>query len=379
MKSEFYEIASQINHPGLQAWKTEGKPVVAYSCSYVPAEIFHAAGILPMRLRGIETDGMEIGDAYFGPYICSFPKCILQLAGHGKYSLLDGVVITPGCDSMRRLYDCWQKAGEDHQGIVPNFFHYLDVPHKTVHHRIDWFVDRVTDLKSALEQQFSVQIGGEALHQSITVYNTGRKLLQELETLRQQEAVPLTGSEAFAVVVASTVMPRDDFNKALSHYLKTLKHNPTIEHQGKKRLMVVGSISDDMDLVSLIESTNRAVVVADNLCFGVRHDKSDIPLNGDPVRALAESYLGESTCPRMFGQYKKRLEILKEKIAAHRVEGVILQNIRFCDLHGSENGLFERDLEQMGVACLKLEREYGPLTETGRMKMRIDAFLERLA
>jgi len=27
---------------------------------------------------------------------------------------------------------------------------------------------------------------------------------------------------------------------------------------------------------------------------------------------------------------------------------------------------------------MRLEREYGPLVETGRMKMRVDAFLERL-
>ena len=61
------------------------------------------------------------------------------------------------------------------------------------------------------------------------------------------------------------------------------------------------------------------------------------------------------------------------------MDGVILQNIRFCDLHGSENGLFERDLEASGTPCLRLEREYGPLIETGRIKMRIDAFLERIS
>ena len=59
--------------------------------------------------------------------------------------------------------------------------------------------------------------------------------------------------------------------------------------------------------------------------------------------------------------------------------GIILQNIRFCDLHGSENGLFEKDFEKMGIPCLRLEREYGPLTETGRMKMRIEAFFERIS
>ena len=62
-----------------------------------------------------------------------------------------------------------------------------------------------------------------------------------------------------------------------------------------------------------------------------------------------------------------------------KVDGVILQNVRFCDLHGSENGIFERDLEAAGIPCMRLEREYGPLSETGRISMRIDAFMERIS
>jgi len=96
------------------------------------------------------------------------------------------------------------------------------------------------------------------------------------------------------------------------------------------------------------------------------------------VSALVNRYLSHNECPRMYGDYKNRLLSLKEKIESAKIDGVILQNIRFCDLHGSENGLFERDLEKEGIPCMRLEREYGPLVETGRMKMRVDAFLERL-
>jgi benzoyl-CoA reductase/2-hydroxyglutaryl-CoA dehydratase subunit BcrC/BadD/HgdB len=72
------------------------------------------------------------------------------------------------------------------------------------------------------------------------------------------------------------------------------------------------------------------------------------------------------------------LAYLKEKALKAKVEGVILENIRFCDLHGSENGLLERDFERMGVPAMRLEREHGPLNETGRVRMRIDAFVERI-
>jgi bcr-type benzoyl-CoA reductase subunit C len=374
----FLEEATRIENDAITQWKQSGKKVVGYTCSYVPPEIFHAAGILPVRLRGIETEGMEIGDAYFGPFICSFPKCLLQLAGKGVFSFLDGVVITPGCDAMRRLDECWRKAGNDHQGIVPAWFEYFDVPHKTEVHGMKWFVQEIRNLVERIEQHFGVSITGNALRKSIREYNRGRRLLKAVEDLRAEEKIRVSGTDVFAATVAGTVLPREEYTRQLEEWLADLKRRKPLEN-GNKRLMVIGSISDEIDLFQLIENKTDAVVVAENLCFGIRYEGNEIPEDQDPITSLARHYLEKSVCPRMFGKYKQRLALLKEKIERTRVDGIIMQNIRFCDLHGSENGLFERDLEAEGVPCLRIEREYGPLTETGRIKLRIDAFLERIA
>ena len=374
----FYDAATRIQNEQIMAWKKQGKQVVGYTCSYTPAEIFYAADILPVRLRGIETDGMEIGDSYYGPFICSFPKCILQLAGKGMFSFLDGTIITPGCDAMRRLDECWRKAGEDYDGIVPSFFYYFDVPHKTMPHGMDWFIREIRNLIAALEQHFGIKITDKKLKEAIREYNKGRRILRQIEDMREQKEGFVSGSDVFAATVAGTVVPRDEYTGQLEEWLTTLKSGNR-EVEGKKRLMLLGSISDDIDLVQLIERENDAVVVAENLCFGVRFEGDEVSEEGDPVEALANHYLGKSVCPRMFGKYKERLATLKEKISRANVQGVIMQNIRFCDLHGAENSLFERDMEAMGIPCLRVEREYGPLVETGRMKLRINAFLERMA
>ena len=379
MMAGFYEAIRQIDCPPIIDWKARGKQVVGYTCSYVPGEIFHAAGILPVRLRGIGTTSTRIGDAYFGPYICSFPKCILQLAGEGRFGFLDGTVITPGCDSMRRLDECWRKAGDDHPGIVPGFFYYFDVPHKTEPHGTAWFEQEIRNLIRAVEAQFKVCITPEKLQASIALFNRGRDLLARMEVLRSEYPGAIPGTDAFAVAVAGTVMPREDYTRQLADYLAAVaSRGKAATPKDTKRLMVLGSISDDMALIELIEADGRAVVAAENLCFGVRHDGQPIQESGDPVAALARSYLGQSTCPRMFGQYKARLASVLAAIERAAIDGVVLQNIRFCDLHGSENSLFERDLEARGVPCLKIEREYGPLVETGRIRMRLEAFLERL-
>ncbi len=374
----FHDAATRIENHAISRWKQSGKKVVGYTCSYVPPEVFHAAGILPVRLRGIETDGMEIGDAYFGPFICSFPKCLLQLAGKGVFSFLDGVLIIPGCDAMRRLDECWRKAGEDHQGIVPTWFEYFDVPHKSEVHGMNWFVQEIRNLIERIEQQFGVSITGTALRESIREYNRGRRLLKTVEALRAEKNLRVSGTDVFSATIAGTVLPREEYTRQLEKWLADLSGRDPLEG-GKKRLMVIGSISDEIDLFQLIEKGTDAVVVAENLCFGVRYEGNEIPEDGDPILSLARHYLETSVCPRMFGKYKQRLALLREKIERAGVEGVILQNIRFCDLHGSENGLFQRDLEAEGIPCLRLEREYGPLKETGRIKLRVDAFLEQIA
>ncbi|MGD9332126.1 MAG: 2-hydroxyacyl-CoA dehydratase family protein [Desulfobacterales bacterium] len=379
MMAAFQEAARTIACQPILEWKEKGNKVVGHTCSHVPGEIFHAAGILPVRLRGIGTERMQIGDAYFGPYICSFPKCILQLAGEGGYAFLDGAIITPGCDSMRRLDECWRKAGDDHPGIVPDFFYYFDVPHKTAPHGLAWFEEEIRNLMGAVEAHFQVRISAPKLQAAIRLFNRGRRLLARLAILRADDRRGVSGSEAFAATVAGAVMPRERYNGLLARWLEEIATRPDRDPpEGRKRLMVIGSISDDMDLIRLIEADGRAVVAAENLCFGVRFAGHAIEENGDPIAALARGYLGRSICPRMYGKYKERLAAIREAIVHAHIDGVLMQNIRFCDLHGSENGLFERDLEAQGIPCLRIEREYGPLVETGRVRMRLDAFLERL-
>jgi len=121
MMDEWKEIVNATENLHVKKWKESGKAVVGYSCTYLPDEIIYAADILPYRLRGTGTTSSSIGDTYFGPVICSFPKCVLQLAGEGRFTFLDGAIIVPGCDSMRRLDECWRKAAEDYQGILPGF------------------------------------------------------------------------------------------------------------------------------------------------------------------------------------------------------------------------------------------------------------------
>ncbi len=378
MKTEFLEAVTQIEIDSAQKWKENGGKIVGYTCSFIPVELFYAAGILPVRLRGITAGSMEISDSYYGPFVCSFPKALLQLAGTGHYHFLDGAVISNGCDTLRRLDDCWRKMGEDIKGSAPPWFHYFDVPHKPNGHAFDWYKNQVKKLITAIEEQFDVEITASKLKTAIKKQNQVRKLLWKLEKIRREDPVRISGTEAYAAIIAGTIMPLNSYRDSLSELIEDVRTRETDIGKNKKRLFIGGSVCDDFELVSLVEQSD-AVVVGENVCFGVRNYNDIVSEKEEPLNAITTKYLSGSVCPRMMGWYRERAGMIIDKVKQTNADGVILQNIRFCDLHGSENGLLERDFDKNCIPSLRIEREHGPLTETGRLKMRIDAFVEQLA
>lgn len=377
MREEIQEAVTVLANRYVMKWKSGGGRIIGYPCSYMPVEVIAAAGMLPFRLRAMEVVSTSIGSSYYGPVVCSFPKCILQIAGERKYAFLDGAVICNGCDTMRRLDDCWRKADDDIPGILPPYFAHFAVPHKVTDYSIKWFAGEIRKLIDGLEKHFNVKISDDKLKKAIREYNRGRTLLEDLDILRSGPEVFLSGTEAMALFIAGTAMPAADFNALVEDVLGDLKKKKKKDALSGRRLLLAGSVIDDLDLFRTIEDAG-AVIVADTVCFGSRDRTDPVGEDGDPVAALAGRYLGSIRCPRMFGDYKSRFAFLKELAKRTGAEGVILQNIRFCDLHGSENGIFERDLEAAGIPCLRMEREYGPLGDEGRVRMRIDAFLERI-
>jgi benzoyl-CoA reductase subunit C len=119
-------------------------------------------------------------------------------------------------------------------------------------------------------------------------------------------------------------------------------------------------------------------VVADSLCFGAKQFWDLDEETGDPFDSITARYYNHIPCPRMYGDLPRRLDFVREMARKAGVDGVVLQAIKFCDLHGIENVMLEKALEEEGIATLKLEREYGPLADTGRFRTRVQAFLERI-
>src|SRR6266542_114142 len=86
-------------------WKKAdpGRKVVGYMPIYVPREIIHAAGMLPLGILG-GGDQLEVihGDAYYQSYICRIPRSTIELAVSGRLDFVDGMLFPSICDVIRK-------------------------------------------------------------------------------------------------------------------------------------------------------------------------------------------------------------------------------------------------------------------------------------
>ena len=370
--AELTRLSETLYNPFVEEWKQGGGKVMGYPCTYVPEEIIHAAGLLPFRLRGTGCVGTSVADTWLTRTAnCSFARSVLELALTGEYGFLDGVVFNNGCDHTRRAYDNWRAQEE-----TPAFMHMLPVPHVITDDGLQWYREEVATFTENLERSFGVKVTGESLKEAIRVHNESRSLLRQLYQLRTKKAPPISGAETLRIVIAGVSMPREKYNRMLKELLEEIAGREGISDY-RARLMIVGSVNDDPALVELIEDIG-GLVVADALCFGARLFWDPDEETGDPLDSITARYYYHTPCPRMYGAHAQRLDFVMSAAREAAVDGVILQAIKFCDLHGVENVLLQNALEKEGIPTLKLEREYGPLADTGRFRTRVQAFLEQM-
>ena len=357
--------------PHILEHRRQGKKVFGWLCTYVPEEIIHAAGALPVRITGYsqETE-LEDGNAYLYINNCSFSRSCLQLGLRGGYDFLDGVVRGSTCDGARRLFDLWRNY------IKTPFCHVLTVPRKYTQTAHDLYQHQVTQFKQHLEEFLGIQITDEALYQSISVYNESRALLKRLNDLRRSSALPISGAETLEVTNASCYMPKEPFNEWLRSLLDELSTSGN-SHRGRARLMVTGSVMNNPQFIRFIEEQG-GLVVTDELCTSTRYWSDPVVLNENesPLKAISRRYLNNFPCARIFPSDERFNRILK-LVREFKVDGVISQIIRYCVPYAHDLPLLTERLKAEGIPVLALDVEYGT-SGSGQIQTRVQAFLEML-
>jgi bzd-type benzoyl-CoA reductase N subunit len=368
---KFSDATATILNEEAETWKKDGGKVIGFFCSMVPEELFTAAGMLPFRMRGTGSTSTELSDGCFSNINCSFPRHAMNQALLGKYDFLDGLVCINSCDHVRRIYDNWTRQ------LDTPFVRIMSLPRKVEAPQIDWYFDEINLLRGQLQEHFDVEITDDRLWDAIRLHNEVRALQRQVYELRRADAPPIRGTEALAIIVAGTAMPKARYKVLLEELLADLENVEGIGDY-RARLMIIGGELDDPEFVDIIEQQG-GLVVTDSTCFGTRLMWRPVDESAtDPVRALASYYIYDRpSCPRMYGDQPRRIDYTRELAKEFKVDGIIGERLMFCDQWLVEHYMTNADLKEDGIPFLQIDREY-ILSAKGQLRTRVQAFLETI-
>ena len=376
---QFLHISNSITNPYITEWQAEGKKVLGHYCTYIPDELLHAANLLPFRIRATGNTSTDLADVYMVRFTCSFVRATFDMALRGLYDFLDGILICNSCDHSRRMFELFDlKVFGTENYPKPTSRFYYSIPHVITNEGFEWYYNEIQELKTKFEEKYVRDtITNQDLLESINIYNTNRDLLRKIHEMRIIHAPKITGSEALQISMSNNSVPKEIANQELERIINTLKDSEGIKSNAK-RIMLVGSEVDSTDFTRLIEDSG-ALIVTDFLCFGTRTFLDDVHLGfeQDPLKRIVERVYYRISCPRMMDDHERRLDFMKSEIKRAKVDGVILQRINNCDLHGCDNMLYVHELKDLEIPVLNLDREFYQ-ADTTRLQTRIQAFFEMI-
>jgi benzoyl-CoA reductase subunit C len=337
-------------------WKQRhpGAKVIGCYPVYSPVELIHAAGMFPVGVIG-GGNRLEIAnaDSRFQSFVCSIVKSTLELGMTGKLDFLDGIVFHSICDPARNLGSVFTR---NFPGLMVDYIHFPQ--NMTSRHTVDYLASEYLRLKTSYETVAGRAIDDDALRKSIAVYNEQRRMLRELYAIRAEKPQNLSTVESYILTRIATLMPPEEHIPLLKDALAVIRDR---DEKPKDRIKVVleGSFCEQPPL-ELIESLEAAgcYILDDDFLLGWRFFSEDIPLDGDPLRNLAESYIQRSVYSGVKHDTREpKSKHLIDRIKQTGAQAALLLSAKFCEPALFDYALYKRALEKEGIPHLFLEFE----------------------
>ncbi len=363
-------IASQPEARVKELRRESGKPVIGYLCCFAPPEIISAAGAIPYRITGRPGEPTAEADAYIEPYGCTYVRNVFTQGLKKRLDFLDGLVIPHSCDMIQRLYGIWTYY---HPFPYSRLF---NVPHQVTPWAERFLKREFIFFQESLEQYTGEKVTEEKLRREIELTNRNRALIRELYRHRLENPPLIKGSEMLSLLLAGGWLPPEDFNGLLTEALAEVEKR-TPEGPARPRILVWGSLLDDVAFYRMIEEAGGNVV-ADDICIGMRLFEKDIDISGDLYDGLKEHYFVNFQCPRTDrGPGLTRFDYLLERAREYNIDGVIAYIISFCDPHKFDYPDLRDYLKEADYPMLLIDDNYS-FTPAGTIQTRLEAFTELL-
>lgn len=370
------EVTVDVEYSEAKQWLAggAGRKAIGYFPIYTPVELIHATGMLPL---GIVGGGNQIeiahADSRFQSFVCSIVKSTLELGLTDRLKFLSGMVFHSICDPARNLSSVFER---NFPGMHIEYIHFpQNFASKSSTVYLESEYRRILD---GLEKVAGRKALADDLNRSISLYNRIRATLRSLDKIRVASPQLLSATESWLLTRLGMLIAPEDYIQVLE---RALAEVPTRSARLKDRIRVIveGSFCEQPP-IGLIECLEEAgcYILDDDFLRGWRWFTSDVPIEGNPLHALAESYADRSVSNGVKHD-------LREPKAAHMVrnfretkaDAVIFMAAKFCEPALFDYALYRRAFEEQKIPHLFLEFEEKAWIYD-RARSEVETFVESL-
>ncbi len=381
----FENLLQEANNELVKQAVAEGKKALAYNCSYIPEPLLDIEGCFGVRLRAPGCTNPDLATYYMTNRSCPYSKSILERAFEGGYNFLSALIGQECCTTMNRMEQYFEYCK-----IIPNekfFVTCIDMPVKKGEWYAGYFRRQIEQKVIApLSEIYGIDFSEEKILEAIERHNELCRIITEIGDMRKADNPVITGYEFHVIQLVSQTCPKYLIMDKLRETLEELKERkPDAKSPYRTRVMLVGSEIDDPEFTKLIEMCG-AYVCADRYCFGSLPGREQITVKEGqhPLDALAEHYMMTNECPRTMGTESilSRRNYMYDLAKEYKAEGIILQNMKFCEYWGYERAIAAKWLAEgrnlpEAIPTCQIERDYANAA-IGQLRTRFQAFVESL-
>ncbi len=324
-------LFEDLEFKSVQQWKAAvpGRKAIGYMPIYVPRELIHAAGMLPVGILG-GGDALEViqGDAYYQSYICRIPRSTIELGLTGRLNCLDGMLFPSICDVIRNLSGMWKMLFKD------KYVRYIDVP-QNFEDEVGgvFYRQEMQILREDLAKMAGREVTDADINASIAVYNDNRAAIADLYRYRAAEPWQAPTSEVYLLLRAGMVLPVEEHTVLVREYLVAAAQEQRARRDNA-RVVINGSFCEQPPL-SLIKSIEMSgcYIVDDDFMLVTRWLLDQVPTDGDPLLELSKAFLHRSvsTSAKYEATREEKGVYLMKQVKTRGAEGVIFAAPSFCD------------------------------------------------
>jgi benzoyl-CoA reductase subunit C len=363
------ELVEDAEFPTVRRWRDAGGRVLGHFQVYFPEEIAHAAGLLPVKMRGAPLEPTQ-ADSHFGSYLCSILKTSLETVLQGKLEL-DMFVSHPICDAARNLAAIWGR----------NFAHPCQILYLPQNpnsaQSAEYLRGEYARLLEVVQQVSGRTVTTDDLRMSLQVFNENRRLLRELYDVKRETPWRISAEDAYCLVSVGGLIPREEHNELLRTVLPAIAKRDT-KREDRIRVVFEGGFCEQppLDLVRMLGRS--CYIVDDDFLIGLRWILDDVPTDGDPLLNLATAYIEQSSySPVQHDLRKPKEKMLLERIRNAGAEAAIVAAAKMCEPGLEEQVAYASALEKENIPYFLTEFEEN-MTSFEGLELQVETFLENL-